>query len=281
MITRKPYRSSEGHLLVLVFSSALTPCDVGGSSGAFRMPSGKPSDAETTASPCPSGMLLVSARSGKEPVPAYEQRPPLAAFCLSRTEATIADWAECVAAGGCSWPSHEEPDFIKPWRRMGKATWLMGNPEMPINFVDHSTAASFCEWATGRLPSRDEWDWAYASARADYNVPWGKYLMLPADDDTPNALPRGSLCRSIEHVILRSIPCPAASSSGDETLQGIFDMAANVQEWTSTPAGDTMFEVAGDDFTHHSRHFLPNGGAHPPRVASSTIGVRCAADPRR
>jgi formylglycine-generating enzyme required for sulfatase activity len=272
----------ETRRLLLCGGSLVLACDVAGAgagvAGASRIVRAVPDDEP---SQCPAGMVLVPARTGKEPVPAHRRKPPLGAFCLARTETTVANWADCVHAGACTWPSYEAPNFIKPWRRMGRASWLMGNPAMPINYIDHATATSFCKWAGGRLPSREEWDWAHASAQADYNVPWGEYLMLPPGDDTPNALPHGPLCRSVQHVILRSMPCPTGSNAGDVTLQGIFDMDANVQEWTSTPFADTMFEVGGDDFTHKSGHFVPNGGSHPPHTETSTIGVRCAADPRK
>jgi len=229
---------------------------------------------------CPRGMALIPARTGKEAVPAYKRKTPLREFCVGSTEATVVDWGDCVRAGECEWPAFEGRLYPEPWERMGTATWIMGNPAMPINYIDHPTAEAFCKWMGGRLPTKEEWEWAYASARADYNVPWGEYHLLPEGDDSPNALPKGPVCRSVEHVILRSMPCPVASNTGDETLQGIFDMSANLQEWTSTPFAETMFSVGGDDFTRKGR-FIPNGGAFPPHNESASIGVRCAAQPRK
>jgi formylglycine-generating enzyme required for sulfatase activity len=158
---------------------------------------------------------------------------------------------------------------------------MMGNVQLPMNYIDHPTAARYCETIGGRLPTVAEWEWAHASATEDREMSWGRSNFTPLEADAdPTSLPPGPVCRGWRHVRLLKQPCPVATSAGDVTLQGVFDMYADLQEWTATlTESGKLYEVRGDEFLEATNVHSVGRGAQPLHVRSQGLGVRCAADP--
>jgi formylglycine-generating enzyme required for sulfatase activity len=165
----------------------------------------------------------------------------VSSFRIDRTEVTVRAYRACVAAGKCSAPEAYVPE---------KGTYRIfcnwGNPDNreshPINCVDHAQAAAFCTWAGKRLPTEEEWEFAARGGGEDRIYPWGNQApterrlnacgtecpphlianrfpggrpLYPASDGWPETSPVGSF--------------PAGASK-----HGVFDMAGNVWEWTSS-----------------------------------------------
>ena len=94
----------------------------------------------------------------------------------------------------------------------------------PVKNITFFNATAFCEWlsrksgANVRLPTESEWEFA-ASSRGKYTYPWGNQFKK----EFVNTLELG----------LNSTSEVGVFSKG-KSEQGIFDLAGNLEEWTST-----------------------------------------------
>jgi formylglycine-generating enzyme required for sulfatase activity len=108
--------------------------------------------------------------------PAHKVR--LDAYCIDRTEVTVAAYAECVTSGACSggWNSNEWADISKSDRATfdslcnGRVPASRG--QHPANCVSWMQAHDFCGAEGARLPTEAEWELA-ARGTDGRRYPWG------------------------------------------------------------------------------------------------------------
>lgn len=136
-------------------------------------------------------------------------RVTIAGYRLDATEVTVADYASCVGAGGCSVP-HDD------WHT---CTWgaRSEHGSHPVNCVSWSQAAGYCAWARKRLPTEQEWEYA-ARGGDERTYPWG--------EDAPS----DQACWD------ETSTCSVGSHPAGASPFGAQDMSGNVWEWTATPA---------------------------------------------
>jgi formylglycine-generating enzyme required for sulfatase activity len=140
----------------------------------------------------------------------------LAAFELSRTPVTNAQYAAFVTGGGAAPPPH--------WPAPG---------DHPVTFVDWFDAAAFCAWAGGRLPTEAEWEKA-ARGTDGRTYPWGD------EDDTGRA--------AVGAGLKGASPCTVGSHPAGASPYGLLDMAGNVWEWVETEYADGERVLRGGSF---------------------------------
>ena len=201
-------------------------------------------------------------------------------FWIDRTEVTNAQYRRCVDASAC-----EEPEF-----------WIVtykdaARRDHPMVHVDWYEAESYCEWATARLPTEAEWEYA-ARGPEGRTFPWGDEF----DGARLNYCDANCSQRYADSSVddRYSETAPVGSYPEGASWCGALDMAGNVgeyvgdwfgeysSEWQENPSGP----AAGLDRMQH-------GGSwwfQPARIRSafrirdrpenthSFVGFRCAMD---
>ncbi len=138
-----------------------------------------------------------------------QHRVHLDGFWIHKNEVTNEFYARCVEDGPCTAPEPVlEDGFQNPY-----FTPTAGN--LPVVGVTWAQAATYCEWANGRLPTEAEWEKA-ARGTEGFKYPWGS--------DDPNCdLSNLEGCKEGPDIVGRR----PQGESPPEAL----DMAGNVREW--------------------------------------------------
>lgn len=161
----------------------------------------------------PATVLRIGATDLSSASPVHEVT--LHAFSIDRTEVAVGAYSHCVDAGVCTPPralSSSDGAFCTWGNRL-----TLGNH--PANCVDWAQASQYCQWAHKRLPSEEEWE--YAARGPDFRkYPWG--------NTDPQ---RSSLCWDRGGS---TYTCAVGSTLSDVSPFGVYDLAGNVEEWTSS-----------------------------------------------
>lgn len=205
----------------------------------------------------PGGTFTMGARTRAE----VKSDPALrtvtvAAFDLDTNEVTVSDYAACVDAGLCVIGS-----VVQPTCNYGHAE----RSNHPMNCVDWSEASVYCHAQNKRLPTEEEWEYAARGGGEERAYSWG------------SAEPAQQLCWS--GITKRDGTCPIRSFAAG--AYGLYDMAGNVSEWTSSPSSsdrrDTRVYRGGGWSDARALDFRgAYRDAHAPSNRDGDLGFRCA-----
>lgn len=175
-----------------------------------------------------------------------------ASIYFTKSEITVAQYKACVATGMCTEP--------EPMSSLRDCNWgYLDRDDHPVNCVDWYQASVFCDWAGGRLPTRDEW-FSEATNGNQRSHPW-----IGVWPDCDRVVMNDKL-----HDAQRKSPgCgfdstwPVCSRPRGHSVSGLCDMLGNVSEWElevriSPPASLESMKT---------RVELDWGGIHPPKWA--------------
>jgi len=209
----------------------------------------------------PAGSFMMGSNDGdadEKPV----HRVSVSAFSMDVTEVTVSAYEACVRAGACT---------ADELAGAALCNWGKGDRKNhPINCVDWNQATAFCGWASKRLPTEEEWEYA-ARGSDGRKFPWG------------SDAPASQLCwnRSTNQGT-----CAVGSFAAGKSPFGLSDMAGNVWEWTSSGYSDDYSKNRtnaarvsrgggwGGDVPSVVRS--ANRARNAPSIRSSFLGFRCA-----
>ena len=178
------------------------------------------------------------------------ERPPhtvrLDGFWILRTEVTNAQYKRCVEAKGCEQPNNG---------RWDKAQFA----KQPVFDVNWQQARDYARWVGGRLPTEAEWE--KACRGPDSRIyPWG------------NEAP------TVERLNYSRSGLSTSTDVGSYApgANGLYDMAGNVFEWTSSLAKAYPYEATdGREDPKIWGYRMLRGGSFNSYLGTPV--VRCAA----
>ena len=172
----------------------------------------------------PGGSFRMGSTKQSDEQPVHTVR--VKTFELAKSEVTVAQYAACVEAGGCTEP---ETGGSCNWKQAGRE-------DHPVNCVDWSQARAFSKWAGGRLPTEAEWEYAARSGGKDQRYPWGNdeaSCSRAVMDDGGNGCGREATW-------------PVCKKSSGNSAQGVCDLAGNVWEWVEDVYADSYRDAPTD-----------------------------------
>ncbi len=102
--------------------------------------------------------------------------------------------------------------------------YKQNSSKLPVTGIDALGAARFCQWLQRRLPTFPEWEDA-ATQYGSETGPWGKGS-LPLNYGNINLTSPVTVGETIQGRLL------------DRSIDNIYDLTGNVQEWTSSTVSD-------------------------------------------
>ena len=138
---------------------------------------------------------------------------------------------------------------------------------MPITGVDYAQATRAAAFVGGRLPTSVEWEWIAAGPHR-HRYPWGdepwtpSHALLTSEDQQPTG------------------PQHVGKHPKGATPAGVFDLAGNVWEWTSSKVMGDGYIIRGGSYastTLYARTTFLN--ATPAERRSPGLSVRPVRNP--
>jgi len=147
----------------------------------------------------------------------------LSAFEMDVHEVTNAEYAECVADGGCT-PPRSSGSY-------SRETYY-GDPAFdgyPVIWMEWQQMEQYCAWAGKRLPTEAEWECAARGGLEGKRYPWGNWV--------------GVRHANFGFHVGDTTPVESYPANG----YGLFDMAGNVWEWVADWFGETTYSASPVD----------------------------------
>ena len=148
----------------------------------------------------------------------------------------------------------------------------------PVVGVDWDDANAYAKWAGKRLPTQFEWEYI-ARGKERRLFPWGNEL---PDGTRANYsdVNDTNFCRDTENNDGHKYTAPVGSYPKGQTSHGIFDMAGNVREWTSSlESGTDKAVVKGGSFSNaYDDLWCADYRINEKNTLEPNLGFRCVAD---
>jgi formylglycine-generating enzyme required for sulfatase activity len=182
------------------------------------------------------------------------------------------------------------------WRRPeGPDSSIHRRMEHPVVHVSWNDAAAYSEWATKRLPSEAEWEFAARGGLLQETYPWGNEL-------TPQGEHRCNIWQGVfpDHNSREdghTGTCPVRTYPPNDF--GLYNMVGNVWEWCSDwfspsyptemvcdnpqgPQSGRHRSMRGGSYLCHqsycNRYRVAARGSNTPDSSTGNLGFRCARD---
>ncbi len=214
----------------------------------------------------------------------------LPAFRIMRFEVTNAQFRSFLEESGYRTDVERHGEGYSWWRRwesVAGADWrhpqgpessIEDKPDHPVVQVSAQDADAFCRHYGLRLPSDEEWEYS-ARGGDGRRFPWGDN---PPSSPTEKLANAGSIaCCGPDDGDGYARTAPVGSFPAGRSPFGLFDMAGNVWEWTSSsfPGKPSERALRGGGWGNNP-YCLRTAYRHgnPPDIGLDMVGFRCADD---
>lgn len=177
------------------------------------------------------GMVMVYVPAGEFEMgsndPFYNnERPPhvvaLDGFWMDRTEVTNAQYQACVEARVCRLPSAANSSSRKGYYQES------AYDDYPVLYVNWYRAVAYCQWAGGRLPTEEEWEYAARGPESRW-YPWGDMPDGTRLNHCDSNCPLEHADQDVDDGYLDT--APVGNYPTGASWCGALDMVGNVWEW--------------------------------------------------
>lgn len=222
--------------------------------------------------------------------PSFADMQSIDGFAIDRTEVTVGEFRKFVNANGYATLAEKNGGglvYHSGWKKMDGWVWSSpygtpakaGEPAVHVSFDD---AIAYCAWMGKRLPTDKEWiKAAFTEFRSNPPLPFltGFTYPYPTGDTpvganclrdcgpTPAVDYSARLSRGIGHAIA------GTTKAG---VNGLFDMGANVWEWTENGSRVEKSTRGGSWWYGSFRMKADDYATKPKDMAVVYIGFRCA-----
>ena len=201
-----------------------------------------------------------------------EWKADIGGFYLDQFEVSVESYLDCYDAGVCTFgPLYYHEQY----------GWL-DDSTLPIAFATYYDAAVYCAWREARLPTDYEWEYA-ARGPEELTFPWGNTF----DDSAANYCDAncdvGIDTSSYEDDGFAEL-APVTTYENGQSWVGAYNLAGNVQEWTSisrtSEYSGTGWDNVAKGGNYHSRpYYLASWTGVWLEAEVDLAGLRCARTP--
>jgi formylglycine-generating enzyme required for sulfatase activity len=223
----------------------------------------------------PGGTLWLGSPKGKGQADEHPQKPvEVQTFCLSVHEVTVGEFKACVDNDVCDAVPNavQRMKPLKPAEHEKLSELCTGGMkeagDLPLNCVSMDEAKMYCAWRGARLPTEAEWEYAATGGADKLLYPWG--MQEPTD----------------ERVCWKQKDGPCESESAGAGAFGLYGLAGNLREWTTTAyapydkadaAAEEMVVRGGSWQSTTAEEISPKRRAkRVPLFKDIDLGFRCA-----
>ncbi len=224
--------------------------------------------------------VLVPSGSFHSVMPEVKGEPvPVDSFYLDVTAVTNEMFAEFTEQNS-SWQRGKVPSifanssYLKHWNGPQPDYKKIGK-NRPITYVSWFAASAYCQWAGGRLPTLNEWE--YSAQLMDFDSPEkagrfaARLISWYSNADTKNIAP--------------------VASTGIVTHKGVKDQFGLIMEWVQDfkpPVADGLsldcgtvgrMQQLGNAYSYAASIRYITRMSYRPTTAIATMGFRCAYNP--
>jgi len=176
---------------------------------------------------CNSGELGGTCETDEQP----RHTVTLTAYCIQKTEVSLAMYRSCRTAGACtSTPNDTGTSELCNW-----TTTSAGRESHPINCLPWLDSREYCQaWLGGDFPTEAQWEKGARGASPDQRMyPWG---------DSPGpGCSYSNFNQCYSATAPQTWPVGYLSSGNGDSPYGLMDMAGNVWEWMLDTYDDNIY----------------------------------------